>query len=46
MAKINEDVYLEHIPLAIYNELIHELNKNSSWQVLACHVAEQFGYQW
>lgn len=46
MAKINEDMYLEYIPSAIYNELIHELNKNSNWQVLACHVAEQLGYQW
>lgn len=46
MAKIDEDIYLEHIPSAMYNELIHELNKNSSWQVLASHVAEQFGYQW
>ncbi|XP_071641084.1 mucosa-associated lymphoid tissue lymphoma translocation protein 1 [Temnothorax longispinosus] len=46
MAKINEDVYLEHIPSTVYNELIHELNKNSSWQVLACHVAKQLGYHW
>ncbi|XP_012522759.1 mucosa-associated lymphoid tissue lymphoma translocation protein 1 [Monomorium pharaonis] len=46
MAKINEDIYLEHIPLILYNELIYELNKNSSWQVLGCHVAEQLGYQW
>jgi len=46
MAKISEDIYLEHIPSAMYNELIYELNKNSSWRILACHVAEQFGYQW
>ncbi|KAG5345547.1 MALT1 protein, partial [Acromyrmex charruanus] len=46
MAKISEDVYLERIPSGMYNKLIHELNKNSSWQILACHVAEQFGYQW
>ena len=46
MAKISEDVYLERIPSGMYKELIHELNKNSSWQILAYHVAEQFGYQW
>lgn len=46
MAKISEDVYLEHIPSSMYNELIYELNKDSSWQTLACHVAKQLGYQW
>lgn len=46
MAKIDENMSLEHIPLAIYKELVNELNKNSNWQVLACYVAEQFGYQW
>ncbi|KAL6259158.1 hypothetical protein P5V15_009079 [Pogonomyrmex californicus] len=44
MAKISEDLYLEHIPSAMYNKLIDELNKNSSWHVLACHVAEELGY--
>lgn len=46
MAKIDEDMSLEHIPLVIYNELINELNKNSNWQVLAVCVGEQLGYQW
>lgn len=46
MAKIDENMSLEHIPLAIYNELVDELNKNSNWQVLACCVAEHLGYQW
>lgn len=46
MAKIDEDMSLEHIPPAIYNKLINELNKNSNWQVLAVYVAEQLGYQW
>lgn len=46
MARIDENMSLEHIPLAIYNELVDELNKNSNWQVLACCVAEQLGYQW
>ncbi|KAL0134814.1 hypothetical protein PUN28_001528 [Cardiocondyla obscurior] len=45
MAKINEDIYLEHIPSTLYNQLIYELNKNSTWQLLARHVAEQLGYQ-
>ncbi|XP_050450333.1 mucosa-associated lymphoid tissue lymphoma translocation protein 1-like [Cataglyphis hispanica] len=46
MAKIDEDMCLEHIPLAIYNKLVNELNKNSNWQVLAVYVAEQLGCQW
>lgn len=46
MAKIDENMSLEHIPLAIYNKLVNELNKNSNWQVLGCCVAEQLGYQW
>ncbi|XP_072756297.1 mucosa-associated lymphoid tissue lymphoma translocation protein 1 [Anoplolepis gracilipes] len=46
MAKIDENMSLEHIPPAIYNELVNELNKNSNWQVLAYCVAEQLGYQW
>lgn len=46
MAKIDEDMSLDHIPPAIYKELISELNKNSNWQVLAYHVAEELEYQW
>lgn len=46
MAKFDEDMYLEHIPLAVYKELSYELNKNSNWRVLACHLADQLGYQW
>ncbi|XP_012223314.1 mucosa-associated lymphoid tissue lymphoma translocation protein 1 homolog [Linepithema humile] len=41
MAKIDENLYLDEVSPAIYKELICELNKNSNWQVLACHVAEQ-----
>ncbi|EZA48955.1 hypothetical protein DMN91_011416 [Ooceraea biroi] len=46
MANIDEDMYLEHIPATVHKELIYELNKNSNWQVLACYVAEQLGYEW
>ncbi|KMQ86733.1 mucosa-associated lymphoid tissue lymphoma translocation protein 1 [Lasius niger] len=46
MAKIDEDMSLDHIPPAIYKELVNELNKNSNWQVLAYHVAEELEYQW
>ncbi|XP_032663908.1 mucosa-associated lymphoid tissue lymphoma translocation protein 1-like [Odontomachus brunneus] len=44
MARFDEDMYLEHIPLPVYKELIYELNKKSNWKVLACHLAEQLGY--
>lgn len=45
MAKIDENLYLDQVSPAIYKELTNELNKNSNWQVLACHIAEQFGEQ-
>jgi hypothetical protein len=46
MAKLDEDIYLEHIPSTVHGELVYELNRNSNWQVLARYVAEELGYEW
>lgn len=48
MTRLDKNMYVECLPVTLYNEIINALNKDAAWITLANHVAEelQLGTLW
>ncbi|KOX70967.1 Mucosa-associated lymphoid tissue lymphoma translocation protein 1 [Melipona quadrifasciata] len=41
MTRLDKNMYVECLPVTLYNEIINALNKDAAWVTLANHVAEE-----
>lgn len=41
MTRLDKNMYVECLPVTLYNEIINALNKDAAWITLANHVAEE-----